>query len=164
MGPPARPGRASGMLIVLWSISEKIKTHEQAVREIVTWEIWKRFPLDDMSNVWEPKSFLSQTCQKWAEEGRKRNGYRLSLPSCFSLWKRVTMPQCRGLVRTLDNLDNQNSDAHSLIVLVYGLVPYFQYRVQTSKRLFPSEMTEVKPDPEHVEVLKRYFGHSKFRP
>lgn len=27
-----------------------------------------------------------------------------------------------------------------------------------------NEMTEVKPDPEHVEVLKRYFGHSKFRP
>ena len=107
---------------------------------------------------------LSQTRQKWAEEGCKRNDYRLSFPSCFSLWKRVTMPQCRGLVRKLDNVDNQNSDAHSLIVLVYGLVPYFQYRVQTSKLLFPSEMTEVKPDPEHVEVLKRYFGHSKFRP
>ena len=75
--------------------------------------------------------------------------------------------QYLGLVRTLDNLetnDKQNSDEQSLIILVYGLVPYFQNSVQTSKLLFPSEMTEVKPDPEHVEVLKRYFGHSKFRP
>ena len=110
---------------------------------------------------------LSKTHQKWAEEGRKRNDYRLSLPSFLSLQKRVAMPQCRGLVRTLDNLetnDNQNGDEQSFIILVYGLVPYFQNTVQTSTLLFPSEMTEVKPDPEHVEVLKRYFGHSKFRP
>ena len=77
------------------------------------------------------------------------------------------MPQCRGLVRKLDNLetnDNQNGDEQSFIIPVYGLVPSFQNTVQTSTLLFPSEMTEVKPDPEHVEVLKRYFGHSKFRP
>ena len=116
---------------------------------------------------WRAKIFVSQTCQKWAEEGRKRNGYRLVLPSCFSLQKRVTMPQCRGLLRTLDNLetnDNQNGDEQSFIILLYDLVLYFQNSVQTSTLLFPSEMTEVKPDPEHVEVLKRYFGHSKFRP
>ena len=110
---------------------------------------------------------LSQTHQKWAEEGCKRNDYRLALPSCFSLRKRVTMPQCRGLLGTLDNLetnDNQNGDEQSFIILVYDLVWYFQNSVQTSTLLFPSEMTEVKPDPEHVEVLKRYFGHSKFRP
>ena len=102
-----------------------------------------------------------------AEEGRKRNDYRLSLPSFFSLQKRVAMPQCRGLLRTLDNLethDNQNGDEQSFIILVYDLVLYFRNSVQTSTLLFPSEMTEVKPDPEHVEVLKRYFGHSKFRP
>ena len=110
---------------------------------------------------------LSQTHQKWAEEVCKRNDYRLALASCFPLRKRATMPQCRGLLRTLDNLetnDNQNSDEQSFIILVYDLVRYFQNSVQTSTLLFPSEMTEVKPDPEHVEVLKRYFGHSKFRP
>ncbi|XP_078356003.1 uncharacterized protein LOC144640807, partial [Oculina patagonica] len=27
-----------------------------------------------------------------------------------------------------------------------------------------AEANEIKPDAEHIEVLKRYFGHSKFRP
>ena len=29
--------------------------------------------------------------------------------------------------------------------------------------LYP-EANEIQPDAEHIEVLKRYFGHSKFRP
>lgn len=27
-----------------------------------------------------------------------------------------------------------------------------------------TKANEIKPDAEHIEVLKRYFGHSKFRP
>lgn len=27
-----------------------------------------------------------------------------------------------------------------------------------------TETTDVKPDSEHIEVLKKYFGHAKFRP
>ena len=42
------------------------------------------FRIDLLSNLFAPaKIWLSQTYQKWEEERRKRNDYRLSLPSFF---------------------------------------------------------------------------------
>ena len=43
------------------------------------------FRIDLLSNLFAPaKIWLSQTYQKWEEERRKRNDYRLSLPSFFT--------------------------------------------------------------------------------
>ena len=44
------------------------------------------FRIDLLSNLFAPaKIWLSQTYQKWEEERRKRNDYRLSLPSFFTV-------------------------------------------------------------------------------
>ncbi|KAK2563874.1 Bifunctional 3'-5' exonuclease/ATP-dependent helicase WRN [Acropora cervicornis] len=36
--------------------------------------------------------------------------------------------------------------------------------LEDSKISQTQETTDVKPDSEHIEVLKKYFGHAKFRP
>ena len=61
---------------------------DSSENQILSWYqttfLLKNFRNDLLFNLLAPaKIWLSQTCQKWEEERRKRNDYRLSLPSFF---------------------------------------------------------------------------------
>ena len=63
---------------------------DSSENQILSWYqttyLVNNFRKDLLSNLFAPaKIWLSQTYQKWEEERRKRNDYRLSLPSFFTV-------------------------------------------------------------------------------
>ena len=73
MGPPP-PGRVSGILIVLWSITEKIKIHEQAKNQpVLGSEIVRSTRIDKVRTCCLPTPFLHSEGISPARNSHVRN-------------------------------------------------------------------------------------------